>query len=504
MSLTKTAEAPFSRGALEFLFTAGAAFLVASIYNKNPIFISIATISLAVASYFFLTMPEYGAFFIAALLPFRDINLVSVIHLKRAVIWTLFIYVIIRTLTERTTQPSRYSRNLLMFGASAGSFALVLLLSYFNSYLQAFSNEHFSTFSPTSIFFSIVMAVIEELFLVGIAYALLTSLRQLARLIDVILVISAMIALLGIVQYYRGGAMGMLHVLFDPNYPFYGRATSVFSGPNIFAEYLAPTVGIALASFLWGINSNIKRFGFILPILLVNCWGVYLSSSREGMLQVLASLCVMGYIYYVKICAKTLSWKAVFFTCILVGIVWSAYVHYEFYIGVRLKSSDPVEYQNKIIALKNMNNYIRKHAAMKAVDAFRSHPVFGIGFGMFSARGLAELQKISPHNEYLRMLAETGLLGFLPFICMIGVVLKTGLAFWNPRRARALPMEAQLMMLFVLTGAMTVLCSYFFSDPLPVFSTTGYFCIYAGAIFALEREYRLAPISAPERERSAS
>lgn len=54
------------------------------------------------------------------------------------------------------------------------------------------------------------------------------------------------------------------------------------------------------------------------------------------------------------------------------------------------------------------------------VEQFQSHPVLGIGLGTGWAQGQ------EPHNLALELLAETGLVGFLGFLVLIGVVLKRG------------------------------------------------------------------------------
>ncbi|MGD9561454.1 MAG: O-antigen ligase family protein [Pyrinomonadaceae bacterium] len=71
-----------------------------------------------------------------------------------------------------------------------------------------------------------------------------------------------------------------------------------------------------------------------------------------------------------------------------------------------------------------------------AVGTFMENPVFGYGLGL----GVAEAEYIDPsgsrqllvdaHNTYISVLAETGIIGFLAFMSLIGFV-TLGLYFWR-------------------------------------------------------------------------
>ena len=75
------------------------------------------------------------------------------------------------------------------------------------------------------------------------------------------------------------------------------------------------------------------------------------------------------------------------------------------------------EQLERYVLVEHTSDDLRLRLAAIAVDAFRSHTLTGIGAGRF--------QYISPeglltHNDYLSVLAEQGLVGFLPFL---GIVL---------------------------------------------------------------------------------
>jgi O-antigen ligase len=77
-----------------------------------------------------------------------------------------------------------------------------------------------------------------------------------------------------------------------------------------------------------------------------------------------------------------------------------------------------------------------------AFDLFSSKPLLGVGwwtFPMYNQWGS------TPHNEYLRVLAESGILGFMAFILLFGSLL-----IWYIRKYRRISNLPKLSMLFGL------------------------------------------------------
>jgi O-antigen ligase len=76
---------------------------------------------------------------------------------------------------------------------------------------------------------------------------------------------------------------------------------------------------------------------------------------------------------------------------------------------------------------------------LAALEMWRAHPIEGVGPGNFELNYLdysaeigldARAEARSAHSLYLESLAETGLLGSVPFFVLLGV------ALWRPWRAR--------------------------------------------------------------------
>ena len=106
------------------------------------------------------------------------------------------------------------------------------------------------------------LIVVEVFLIFYIAYYSLSSLKQIQRLFDIIIGVSAIVAILGIAQYLAGGIPPVVGFLFDPEYHFYGRVTSIFSNPNTLGEFLGSIVGMTIISFGWSTASKKKKYLF--------------------------------------------------------------------------------------------------------------------------------------------------------------------------------------------------------------------------------------------------
>jgi len=476
-----------SRDKVELLLTALAALVFVRFYNSSPVSITISATGMAIAIPILLKKPEYAVLFLAAILPFRDIHIISIIHFKRLIIWSLFIYFLIR---QFTISQHFIARNIALFTKIVALFVLAIIVSFLKTASELHTTTYITIIMLKSTILSDALAVLEGILIVYIIYHSMGTFRQIQTLISIIIEVSAIIALLGILQYYIGGPPGIIGFLFDQEYQFYGRATSVFSNPNMFGGFLAPMIGIAFVSFVWGTMDNRKRIFFVLPALILNSFALLLSFSRGAMLQVFFSMIVIGYVYYTKVSNKKLSWKLILVTTITLGLIFSAIQFYDFYMRARLSTYKGNDYLAALQWIKTTSDFHRKNSALKALQTFAKHPILGIGYNVFHGKAIAgfEYFGISVHNQFLKILVEMGLLGFVPFIILLSIVVRTGLKIWDKHQKSQVRQDIQVMMLLLLSGFSTTVFGYLFADPLAMFAITGYLWIFSGAIFALDRQ----------------
>jgi len=449
-----------------------------------PLTVALLSVGIAVVLPLVLTRPEYGLFFLVALLPLREFYLVSALSFQRLMIWSLFGY----TLLRRVTFPSRKTAGarLSWFTISMVLFIIALGVALLKTAAVLYSSYSLTSSTLKSAIFSNTLIIVENLLLVYIVYYMLESRWQIQQLLAVLFSVSAVIASLGILQYVTQGNVGYLNVVVDPGYPFYGRATSVFPSPNNLGHFLSPVFGMAFVAVVWGPVNLKTRLGVLLPILVLDGLAILLSFSRGAMLQVFFGLFLVAALYYIKIARGRLSWKVILVAGLIAGAIFAAFQYYDIYLRARLSVYQGNDYRAALQWIKNTSDYGRKRAAIATFQTFLRHPVLGVGYDTVSAKYIPK--SLAPDNQYLKIMAEMGLFGFVPFAVLLGIVIKAGLAIWEKRRPSPASPETQILMLLLLSGFGTVLFSYLFADTLHSRAISGNLWIFAGAILALERQ----------------
>jgi len=214
----------------------------------------------------------------------------------------------------------------------------------------------------------------------------------------------------------------------------------------------APKSGIYLAYFIFpvilGVLQILKnRFSYI-PIIIssffiLNVYLIYESGHRASMISIFIS--IMAFIVY-------FFWKKK--KIIFIGFSIFCISLFSYYLNSDIKKKENV-FNKTITEVKNYNNSAYGALSLTALKMFKQNPIFGIGlknyrvacekdeflseghkgtgYGVSPWKGHYNqgLQKYyegtcssHPHNLYLTLLAETGLLGFLFFISFIIVLCK--------------------------------------------------------------------------------
>ncbi len=129
---------------------------------------------------------------------------------------------------------------------------------------------------------------------------------------------------------------------------------------------------------------------------------------------------------------------------------------------------------------------IRVEMARTAGRMFASHPVFGVGVGAFFERSAEYVapafREIAPrenaHNNFLQVLAELGILGFVPFVWALGAVAWSVVRSW---RAGRLPAAA----VGGAAGLAAFVMTWLTGHPLLIFEVATAFWLVLGAVGAL-------------------
>ncbi|PID58895.1 hypothetical protein CSB45_02530 [candidate division KSB3 bacterium] len=474
-----------SRQQLEFLLTVLAALFVVRLYNRSPLLISTGLLLSACALPFFVKKPEFVIVVIAAALPFRDVHIVSLLYMKRAMIWAAFAYILLQGLGKRFQYG--ITRNLSLFTKFTAFFFASLAASLVKT-AAALGTTSLVTptmLKATVLFFA--LRIIEEILLSYISYFSLNTTHHIRVLLNVMLMVSAVVALLGILQYYQGEAPPLLSFLFDPELRFYGRATSIFSNPNELGGFIVIMLSIALVSFMWRARNLWQRYFLYLPLIVLHVWVLILSFSRGAAVQLFLSVIVIAYLYYTKLSHKKWTWKSFLPLLLITAILVLAVNSYDLYMRTRLSSYQGNSLYQALYHTRAVSDSLRKNAALQAIQTFVEHPLSGIGYDLFWGTRTVGFFSLSPHNQFLKILAEMGLLGFIPFLGMLIVTMRSGLSVLKQPAELRPGKDEQIVMLTLLSGMCSAVSGYLFVDSLAVIEIAGGLWILAGAIFALER-----------------
>lgn len=473
--------ARISRERVELALTAILALILAELLNSSPVMIAMLAIGLAFLGPCMLVSPLSLVFLLVIFLPFHDIHVISIIHLKRLMIWASLAYLLFRRIP---VSFKNFSRSLTAFTKAAAGFALALIISVAQTTAQFSVSPTYTEAVLTTIVFSDALVILDTMIMVYVAYFALDNIAQIFRLIDVMLLVSAVIAVLGIMQYYSGGAPGGLEFLFRQDYRFYGRATSVFLNPNGLGGFLAPMVVLATLTMFLQQSSWRKRIGFALPVLAVDFWATFLSFSRMAMVQILFGFLIYGILYYYKIGHRKFTWKFAVIVGINLALLISASQFYERYAQLRVGASSMQPSSMALDRIKAVSDVARIHAAKTALRTFGEYPFFGIGYGRLTRERTLSIDWVE--NQYLKILAEMGLFGFLPFVFLFGIIALTGSKIGQ--RSQQFQSQRQvfrIVVVLLLTGIATYAFGYFFVDSLSDYRL-GYVWILTGALFSLE------------------
>jgi putative inorganic carbon (hco3(-)) transporter len=200
-------------------------------------------------------------------------------------------------------------------------------------------------------------------------------------------------------------AAGTLRNYLEGN-PYEGRASwvGIFANPNEVAYSLV--ILVPLLAYLATPRSWAVRL-ILLVVLILYVAAIYVTFSRGGL---------VGLAAVIALCAwrKRNLWFQGLALLLLVGGLAFASRFWTRGEDFSQLNSD-VSFQQRLAT------------SQAGFDMFMDHPMLGVGFGcsviawpLYAPAGLYTRGALVTHNTFVQVLSETGLLGFLPFVLLIG------------------------------------------------------------------------------------
>lgn len=237
----------------------------------------------------------------------------------------------------------------------------------------------------------------------------------------------------------------------------------------------------------------IKRWNFkrliIFAFLLATAFWAVLSNFRIRLLLLLLTFLIStAVLFSKKIKFFRLSIKNIFMTFFFI-VLSSIILILALYTSESLYSFNVFDrffLEGRYLDLGPVNT--RMEQIYKSIQIFESHPLLGVGLGNYPyyaeikllnnparpyEKDFVELSLSRPHNIFFQLLAETGILGFIPFVVLLLYFLKRDL-----QRLKA-PLKNQIWPYIISSWSVVV---YALFNPADTLFITGWFWFLRGII----------------------
>lgn len=263
-----------------------------------------------------------------------------------------------------------------------------------------------------------VMGSIRDLALncagISFVFAMVNSLNKKEDInvfVSFLMLSSLFAALVGVRQIFTGVVMRPEWTDVENSQDIAVRIYSVFTNPNIFAEYLVMLTPLAVGT-MWYTKSMKKKLTFIIGVGVL-LLALLMTMSRGGWLGIFVAAFV-----FVLIVDKRLLVLAIPIVLIAVPFLPKSILQRFISIGSNVDSS--ILYRTKIYQI--------------TANIIKDNFINGVGFGYIPFKQVYEtyirtMPIYHAHNTFLEIFAEGGIIGLLVFLILIFSLIKNGLCY---------------------------------------------------------------------------
>lgn len=242
------------------------------------------------------------------------------------------------------------------------------------------------------------------------------------------------------------------------------RAFGFLSDVNHYAGYLVGVLLLAIALFVW------NRRKLMPSIVLIVCSiGLMLSLSRSGIITFIIGLIVLKLLFHLAGMRSQWIIRAALIMSIVPAIFFFAASINE---GMSNAIGDKINYK-AVIAERvedistigdTLGGSVEVHILTRllALDAWITHPLFGVGMGVNAAPWYSEkYQEIwrGAHSHHLDALGQTGLLGACLEWLFMGLV---GITMWRGLKASQKNSQERAVLVGLLTAYIAIILGNLF------------------------------------------
>jgi len=201
---------------------------------------------------------------------------------------------------------------------------------------------------------------------------------------------------------------------------YQGRLSGIFNDELILGIFLSTSIPISIGLILSCYNLKLDNY-FILTYLFVGFISIIISGDRMALMHYII------FIFIILLISKNISFK--FFFLFIISLIVSFVLLLNFSDNVKKRFIETVsDYQDTKYYLPFTK--VHEGHIISATKMFIDKPFFGQGPKLFKFNCMKDKFKnkyscsTHPHNYYIQLLAETGIIGFLFLFCLFLVLLK--------------------------------------------------------------------------------
>jgi O-antigen ligase len=332
--------------------------------------------------------------------------------------------------------------------------------------------------NPYATRFAVIQLIIYAIFF-GAAFVYINSAQRLRKIVTIVIIFGAIMAFFGILQR-----------LASPDGIYGWRPTpqaipfASFVNQHHFAAFMEMTIGLTLALLVGKATEKDKRLLLIIAVVLMGI-AILLTGSRGGVLSLLG---VLGFVLPANVLRKTdedeelsreerrarfkrnlgivgggLGLLVVLFSAVLL-------------LGGDAPLTRGIGFTNQADVSSG-----RLHFWSIAFQVFKDYPILGAGLDSFATafpfydswNGNFRIEQA--HNDYLQILADAGILGFLCVAAFVFLLFRQGLRVIGAEHSHF----RRSVAVGAMAGCLGILIHSFFDFPLRTSSNAFFFLLYA-------------------------
>lgn len=190
--------------------------------------------------------------------------------------------------------------------------------------------------------------------------------------------------------------------------------------PNAFANHFVVAIPLAF-SLIFAFRRTIIK-SMLSAGTIIYAITLLLTLSRSAIIGVVAGI---GSVLFFFIKKKRKLWLS-FLLILLVGVTLSYF--WQMYPQYSLKAMFGTE-TDLAIETKVLSTYERIPITVGNLLIFQNNPLIGVGFGnsQYEITKYVNIHQVTPHNNFLGIASELGLIGLIPFLLIIVICIKVAL-----------------------------------------------------------------------------